>query len=327
MADAMTTRPLGDPELRVSVVGLGCNNFGRKGFATEDLKGTDAVIGACLDHGITLLDTAAMYGGPESMSEQLMGRALKGRRDQVVLATKFGHEAGGPVGESEWGPRGSRAYVRKAVEGSLRRLQTDWIDLYQQHTPDPHTPVEETLEALSELVTEGKVRYVGSSNVTAEMVVEADDAAKTKGLHRFVSVQNEYSLLHREPEAELLPVLAERSIGLLPYFPLASGLLTGKYRKGEAAPAGTRLAANQQRFDAVTDRQWDQVEAYRALCQRRGVSMLEATFAWLLAQREVASVIAGATTADQVAANARAGHARVDDDTLAQISEIFSPVR
>lgn len=327
MADAMSTRALGTSDLLVSSVGLGCNNIGRKGTATEDLTGTDAVLGACLDHGITFLDTAALYGGPESMSEQLMGRALKSRRDQFIIATKFGHEAGSVAGESEWGPRGSRGYIRKAVEGSLRRLQTDWIDLFQQHTPDPSTAVEETLGALSELVTEGKVRYVGSSNYTPEMVVDAHETAHAQKLQHFVSAQNEYSLLNRDAEHELLPVLAERGIGFLPYFPLASGLLTGKYRKGEPAPAGTRLAANKERFDAVTDEQWDRIEAFRALCTSRGVAMLDATIAWLLAQPEVSSVIAGATTPAQVAANARAGATRVDDDTLADISEIFAVSR
>lgn len=323
---SMTTRPLGTDELQVSVIGLGCNNFGRKGAATEDLRGTDAVLGAAIDHGITLLDTAALYGGPESMSEQLMGRALRGgRRDQVILATKFGHEAGGLVGEDGWGPKGSRGYIRKAVEGSLRRLQTDSIDLYQQHTPDPDTPLEETLGALAELQTEGKIRFFGTSNYSAEQVRAADAAATRLRIPRPVSAQNHYSLLERGIEQELTQALEECGVALLPYFPLASGLLTGKYRRGEAAPEGTRLAANQQRFEAVTPRQWDQIERYRSFCADQGLAMLDASIAWLLAQPTVASVIAGATSPEQVAANAAAGSVELSGDVVAEISEIFAP--
>lgn len=321
---SMRTRALGTDELQVSVVGLGCNNFGRKGSKTEGLTGTDAVLGAAIDHGITLLDTAALYGGPESMSEQLMGRALKGgRRDQVILATKFGHSAGNLVGEESWGPKGSRGYIRKAVEGSLRRLQTDYIDLFQQHTPDPVTPIEETLEALAELVQEGKIRFFGHSNYDAELTREAAELAERKHLPRCVSAQNEYSLLRRGIEPDLMPALREAHVGLLPYFPLANGLLTGKYTKHNV-PEGSRLALNQQRHADIIDAEWDTLERYRGFCAEQNLSMLEATFGWLLAQPEVSSVIAGATSVEQVAANASAGGVTLTADQTEEISAIFS---
>lgn len=319
MSASLPTRPLGTDELQVSVVGLGCNNFGRPGFI-EDVKGTDAVLGACLDHGVTFLDTAALYGGPESKSEELMGKALKGKRDQVVLATKFGHESGSLVGEDEWGPRGSRGYIRKSVEGSLRRLQTDWIDLFQHHSPDLTTPVSETIDALEELVDEGKIRFYGNSNYSAELLREADEYAKSKGVRGYVSAQDEYSLLKRAVEAGRLPAARELGLGFLPYFPLASGVLTGKYRE-DFTPEGTRLAAIPARLEGTP---WAKIEKYRSLCNDLGHEMVHVSIAWLLAQEPVSSVIAGATKAEQVAQNAAAAQVELSDDVVAEISEIFS---
>lgn len=312
----MTQRSLGS--LSIGRVGLGCNNFGRQGSVTRDLAGTRAVVDAALEHGVTFFDTAALYGGPESLSESLMGEALQGRRDEVVIATKFGHTAGPEP--ADWGARGSREFIRRAVDASLRRLRTDRIDLFQLHEPDPDTPIEETLDALTELVTEGKVIEIGHSNFDADLTLAADDHAKRSGGSRFVSAQNEYSLLNRDVEDELITVLDERGIGLLPYFPLASGLLTGKYRKGQA-PEGSRLAA---RLDTVSDETWTRLEQYERLTASVGVTPVEATFAWLLAQPVVSSVIAGATTPEQVAANAAAGQVELAEDALTEISRTFS---
>lgn len=330
----MTGRVLGadtwsGESLEVSAVGLGCHSFGRQGSGTRDHDGADAVLGACLDHGVMLLDTAALYGGDESLSEAYIGRslahgALKGRRDELVIATKAGHSAEPMAQVADAPPRGSRAYLRKAVEGSLRRLRTDWIDLYQLHEPDPLTPVADTLQALTELVQEGKVRFIGCSNVTATQLVEADGVATHQHLAGFISVQNEYSLLHREPEAEVLPAAIERGIGLLSYSPLASGLLTGKYHRDEPAPAGSRLVTAPRRFDAVTDLQWEWIETFRSLCRARDLTMTEASIAWLLSRPGVGSAIAGATTPHQVAANAAAATIEVDADALAEIDDLFS---
>ena len=228
----MTYRQLGDSGLTVSTVGLGCNNFGRR----LDQEGTTAVVSAAIDAGVTLFDTADIYG--LGASEELLGAALGKQRENVVVATKFGMDMQGANGP-DWGVRGSRRYIRTAVEASLRRLGTDWIDLYQLHRPDPQTPIGETLAALDELVREGKVRYIGSSNLTGWQVVDADWTARSAGTERFVSAQNEYSLLERDVEEELVPACEHVGVGLLPFFPLASGLLTGKYRRGEPAPEGT----------------------------------------------------------------------------------------
>src|SRR4051812_7241722 len=239
---AMRYRPLGQSGLVVSVVGLGGNNFGRR----LDVDGTRAVVDAAFDAGITLIDTADIYGNQGGSEEQL-GEVLEGRREEIVLATKFGMDMGGANGP-DWGARGSRRYIRLAVEASLRRLRTDWIDLYQYHAPDGVTPLEETVTALDELVQEGKVRYVGSSNLAAWQVADADSFARHAGTTRFVSAQNGYSLIDRTVERELTPACVEHGVGILPYFPLANGLLTGKYRRGEAAPEGTRMA---DRIDSV----------------------------------------------------------------------------
>ena len=296
----MRTRSLGTGGPDVTVVGLGCNNFGSR----VDERGTRAVVDAALEAGVTFFDTADVYGN-RGGSEELLGKALEGRRDRVVLATKFGHEMwdGAPPN------RGSREYVRTAIEASLKRLRTDVVDLYQYHRPDGVTPIEETLGAMSELVDEGKVRFIGSSNFDAALIAEAEELAGMHSWHRCVSAQNEYSLLERSVESDLLPLCERLGIGVLPYFPLASGLLTGKYRRGEPAPAGTRLAMRPER---LTDEVFDQVEALEAFARERGHSLLELAFAWLLAQPAIASVIAGATKPEQVRANAAAAEWELD---------------
>ncbi|MFF7681407.1 aldo/keto reductase [Microbacterium sp. NPDC007973] len=309
-------RPVGRSGLRVSAVGLGCNNFGRAGTPTETLEGTRNVLDAALDAGVTFLDTADIYGRSFGLSETLMGEALEGRRDRVVLATKFGHADLAPaiVG----GAKGSRAHIRRAVEDSLRRLRTDWIDLYQLHTPDPETPVDETLDALADLVREGKIRYIGHSNFSGWQIAEADAAAA--GV-RFVSAQNQYSLLARAAEREVLPAARRFGLGFLPFFPLHNGLLTGKFTR-EGGPDNSRIM--RQRPHLWRDAPWDALERYQAYCDARGISMLEATFGWFLANPLVSSVIAGATSAAQVRSNAAAATAwspSVDD--LAELDGIL----
>jgi aryl-alcohol dehydrogenase-like predicted oxidoreductase len=276
-------RRLGDFGPVVSAVGLGCNNFGWRIDADQSSR----VVAAALAAGITLFDTAESYGGGDS--ERFLGRALAGRRDEVVIATKF--------------RSGSPDDVLRAIDGSLERLGTDYVDLYQYHRPDGVTPIEETLGALDELVRAGKVRYAGSSNFSATQVREADARAHERALSPFVSAQNEYSLLRRDAEAELVPVLEELGLGLLPYFPLASGLLSGKFRRGEPAPAGTRLAEREEPGPEA----WDRVEALTAFGEARGLSLLEVAIGGLAAMPAVGSVIAGATSPEQVRANAAAG--------------------
>ena len=304
--------PLGRSGLMVSVVGVGCNAFGSR----IDADQTRAVVDAALDAGITLFDTADSYG--DGASEELLGRALGSRREQVVVATKFG--MGDPHAE-HFGAHGGRRYVRRAVEASLRRLRTDHIDLYQLHRPDPITPLAETLQAMSELVTEGKVRYLGSSNLSAWQVVEADWIARTSGLQRFISAQNEYSLYNRAAEAELLPACEHVGVGVLPYFPLAYGLLTGKYRRGVQPPEGTRLARPDQaaRFDGAD---WDRVEALQRFADDRGIPLLSLAIGGLAAQPAVGSVISGATRPEQVRANAEASGWRPGDDDLAALAAL-----
>lgn len=309
----MRHRPLGSSGLVVSVVGLGSNNFGSR----CDRGQTRAVVEAALDAGITFIDTADIYGGGGG-SETFVGEALKGRRHEVVLATKFGGDMQGKNGP-DWGVRGSRRYIRTAVEASLQRLQTDWIDLYQHHFPDGTTPIEETLAALDELVREGKVRYVGSSNRKAWQVVEAEHVARRNGYSRFVSAQNHYSLLERDVEAELAPVCVQYGIGILPYFPLAHGLLTGKYRRRQAPPEGTRLAGRRER---LTNEAFDRVEALEAFGRERGRSLLEVAIGGLAAQPAVGSVIAGATRPEQARANAAAGDWVPTQADLAALDEV-----
>ncbi|MGW6855948.1 aldo/keto reductase [Streptomyces xanthophaeus] len=306
--------PLGSSGLQVSAVGLGCNNFGGR----LDARATREVVDAALDSGITLLDTADIYGG-RGGSERHLGQALKGRRDQVVLATKFGFAGM----DMEYGPaagsRGGRAYIRRAVEESLRRLETDHIDLYQLHSPDPATPVAETLAALTELVTEGKIRYIGHSNLTGWQLAEAAHVARETGAAPFVSAQNQWSLLERSAERELVPAALHYGVGVLPYFPLANGLLTGKIRRGEPVPPGSRLEG---RDAYLTEERLDVVEELAALAGRHGRSVLELAVGWLSAQPGCASVIAGATTAEQVRANAAVADRPLDPGLLAEIDAI-----
>lgn len=311
----MTYRQLGDSGLTVSTVGLGCNNFGRR----IDQEAATSVVRRALDSGITLYDTADIYG--HGQSEEMLGRALGAERENVVVATKFGmdmHGANGP----DWGVRGSRRYVRKAVEASLRRLGTDWIDLYQLHAPDPVTPIDETLAALDELIREGKVRYLGSSNFSGWQVVEADWVARTAGTERFVSAQNEYSLLERGVEAEVVPACEHVGVGLLPYFPLASGLLTGKYRRGEQGPAGTRLAGGDTRLENAD---WDTIEKLGQYAAERGLRPIDVAIGGLAAQPAVASVIAGATRPEQVVDNVQAGLWEPSGEDLVALDEITHP--
>ena len=298
-------RRLGTDGPEVSVVGLGCNNFGMR----VDLEGTRAVVDAALAAGVTLFDTADIYGN-KGGSETFLGEALEGRRTDVVLATKFG----GDMGDGTKA-RGSREYIRRAIEGSLQRLRTDYVDLYQYHTPDHVTPFAETFGALDELVREGKVRYVGHSNLDAAQVEEVDTLARERGWARPVSAQNQYSLLRREAEEDLLPVCERLGLGVLPYFPLASGLLTGKYRRNEERPEGTRLSGRDEVF---TDETFDRLEALDHYAEERGVTMLQVAIAGLLAQPAVSSVIAGATKPEQVRANvAAAGWEPTPEDVAA----------
>lgn len=296
----MTYRQLGSG-LTVSTVGLGCNNMGRR----LDKDGTRAVVDAALDAGISFFDTADVYGSEPGASEDLLGQALQGRRDDVVIATKFGKPMQGTT-LPEYEARGSRRYIRVSVEKSLRRLRTDYIDLYQMHEPDPRTPIDETLDALDELVREGKVRYIGSSQFAAWQIVDADWTARTSGSSRFISAQNEYSLLARAIESEIVPACEQIGVGILPFFPLSSGLLTGKYHRNQPAPAGGRLT-DPRYADVLANANWDVIEGLRAFAAARDVTMLDVAIGGLAAQPAVASVIAGATSPEQVRANARAG--------------------
>jgi aryl-alcohol dehydrogenase-like predicted oxidoreductase len=313
----MRYRSLGDSGLMVSVAGLGCNNFGRR----VDLAGTRAVVDAAMDAGITMLDTADTYGDGGA-SEELLSEVLAGRREQVVLATKFGHQGYDMGYGPAAGAKGGRAYIRRAIEASLRRLRTDYIDLYQLHTPDPVTPVAETLAALTELVTEGKVRYLGNSNFTGWQIADAAHVARAAGTAPFVSAQNHWSLLEREVEAEVLPAARHFGLGVLPYFPLANGLLTGKVRRGQAPPAGSRLAS---RPGYVTDNQLDRVEALIAWAAERGRTVLEVAVGALAARDGCACVIAGATTPEQVKANAAAAEWVPSAGELADVDRIVPP--
>ena len=311
----MRYRPLGNSGLVVSVVGLGCNNFGRR----LDVAQTRAVVDAAIDSGVTLLDTADIYGGA-GRSEELLGEALAGRRDQVVLATKFGSQPADMGYGSAAGAKGGRAYIRRAVEHSLRRLRTDYIDLYQIHTPDPVTPVEETLTALSELVQAGLVRYIGHSNFSAVQIAAAAAAARELGTAPFISAQNHWSLLERQAELEVVPTAIEYGLGVLPFFPLANGLLTGKVRRGSGPAEGTRLA---ERAGYITEDKLDKVEALAGWAEQHGTTMLEIAIGGLAALPGCTSVIAGATSAEQIRANAQAGEWVPDDGELAEIDKIL----
>lgn len=307
----MRYRQLGESGLTVSVIGLGGNNFGGR----IGLEETRSVVDAALDCGVTLVDTADIYGN-RGGSEELLGQVLAGRREHVVLATKFGMDMGdGTVA------RGSRSYIRRAVEASLRRLQTDYIDLYQYHAPDGVTPLAETLAALDDLITVGKVRYTGSSNFAGWQIADADWIARTQHQARFVSAQNHYNLLQRDAEQEVIPSCVNHGVGVLPYFPLANGLLTGKYRRGQAPPRGTRLAG---RESELTDDVFDKLEALERFGAQRGRSLLDVAIAGLAAMPGIASVIAGATKPEQVRANAAGGTWKLSPDELDKLRSALS---
>jgi aryl-alcohol dehydrogenase-like predicted oxidoreductase len=303
-------RPLGDSGLQVSVVGLGCNNFGRR----LDLAGTRRVVDAAIDHGITFFDTADIYGSGQS--ETFLGEVLAGRRDQIVLATKFGMDMG-----DDRGPRGSREYIAQAAEASLRRLRTDVIDCYWYHQSDGVTPIAETLGALHELVTARKVRAIGASNFSAAELDEADQVAREQGLTRFTAVQNEYSLLVRDAESEVLPACERLGIGFVPFFPLASGLLTGKYRRGEPGPSGARLSA---RDEIASDRQFAQLESLQAYTDARGATLVDVAIGALLARDVVSSVIAGATKPEQIELNAAAATWVPTDEDRRELQQLLA---
>jgi aryl-alcohol dehydrogenase-like predicted oxidoreductase len=315
----MRYRTLGDSGLLVSAVGLGCNNFGGR----LDVGRTRAVVDAAIDEGITLLDTAETYGGAGA-SELALGEVLRGRRDRVVLATKFGHQSADMGYGPAAGAKGSRSYIKIAVEKSLTRLKTDYIDLYQLHTPDPVTPVEETLAALDDLVTEGKVRYLGHSNLAGWQLADAAHAALSSGRTPFISAQNHWSLLERDAEKEVVPAALHFGVGVLPFFPLANGLLTGKVRKGQDVPANSRLA-EPRRAGYVTDAKLDRVESLISWGQEQGVSILEIAIGGLAAQPGCTSVIAGATSPEQVKANAAAGAWEPTREQLEAIDKIVPP--
>jgi aryl-alcohol dehydrogenase-like predicted oxidoreductase len=307
-------RKLGTSALEVSVVGLGGNNFGGR----IDFAASKRVVHAAIELGINLIDTADSYGN-KGGSEEWLGRILGDRRREIVLATKFGL----PMDDTGTLKGASRRYIMHAVEASLRRLRTDWIDLYQLHRPDPQTPIEETLRALDDLVRQGKVRSIGCSNLSAQQVVEAQDTARQHGLAAFVSCQDEYSLLVRDIERELIPAAKAHGMGLLPYFPLASGLLTGKYRRDAPLPPGSRLSKNPRHAEEFgTTRNWRLVAELEALAARRGRIMLELAFGWLLHDGVVTSVIAGATTPAQLEQNIRAAQCTLSAEELAEIDRI-----
>ena len=317
----MEHRNVGSSDLRVSVVGMGTNNLSRAHTHTESLEASTEVIRAAVDAGITFFDCADIYGSAPGRSEEFLGQALAPVRDRVVLSTKFGHEDVDMPGTGDWGPKGGARYIRGAVEASLRRLRTDRIDLLQMHTPDPGTPIGQTLEALTELVGEGKVRYIGHSNFTADQAREAADVATREGYESFISTQNEYSLVARDFEATMAPVAAEYGLGVFPYFPLGNGLLTGKYtREGGGEGRLTRL---KPALLEVVD--WDRIEAYQEICDRAGHTMLEVTFAWLLSRPGIASVIAGATQIAQASQNAAAGRSHVSPGVVEAVDRLFAP--
>jgi aryl-alcohol dehydrogenase-like predicted oxidoreductase len=310
----MEIRNLGQSGLRVSTIGLGCNNFGGR----IGLEATRAVIHKAIDLGITLFDTADVYG-ERGGSETLMGQVLGDRRKEIVLATKFGM----PMDDTGEQQGGSRRYIMTAVEDSLRRLRTDWIDLYQIHAFDPRTPIDETLRTLEDLVRQGKVRYIGCSNFPSWRVTEAHWTARDLGVTAFASCQDEYSLIFRSPEAELMPAARAAGMGMLPYFPLASGLLTGKYRRNAPMPPGTRLAGTQRLADRyLTERNWAIAEKLADFAETHGKTMLELAFSWLLSRPPVSSVIAGATKPEQLEQNVKAGTWKLTPEELAEIDRI-----
>lgn len=310
----MLTRNLGRTGLRVSLVGLGCNNFGGR----IDLEAARKVVDKAIESGITLFDTADIYGA-RGGSETALGELLGARRKDIVLATKFGMDM-----DAEGIKKGgSRRYIVEAVEASLKRLKTDWIDLYQIHRPDPLTPIEETLRTLEDLIRQGKVRYIGCSNLPSWQVADAYWTARNHGIEGFASCQDEYSLLVRGAERELIPAARHFGMGLLPYFPLANGLLTGKYKRNQPMPDGARMTREAQRANEVlTEANWQKTEKLSAFCEKHGKTMVELAFSWLAAQPVVSSVIAGATRPEQIEANVKAAGWTLNADELAEIDAI-----
>lgn len=310
----MEYRHLGRSGLQVSVVGLGCNNFGMR----CDFDQSKDVVHRALDAGITLFDTADVYGG-QGKSEEFLGKILKGRRQEVVLATKFGMK----MGDGRHKSGGSRKYIMSAVEDSLRRLDTDYIDLYQLHRPDQETPIDETLRALDDLVRSGKVRYIGNSNFAGWQAAEAHYVAKQANLTPFISAQNEYNLLDRRIEGELMPACNAYGLSILPYFPLASGFLTGKYRQGQEMPAGTRLAnAGPMAARVLNDKNYETLGKLEAFADARGKTMLDLAIGWLASLSHVGSVIAGATKPEQIDQNVAAGSWKLTAEELAEVDAI-----
>ncbi|HLI19043.1 MAG TPA: aldo/keto reductase [Rhodanobacteraceae bacterium] len=313
----MRTRALGRSGLQVSELGLGCNNFGGR----LDEAGTRAVVDAALDAGINFFDTADSYGN-RGGSEILLGKILGARRNDVILATKFGS----PMREGATRRDASRRYIMNAVEASLGRLRTDWIDVYWLHWPDPLTPMEETLRALDDLIHAGKVRYIGACNLAAWQMIDAEWLAREVGVNHFICAQNEFSLVQRNAAKELLPALSAHGLGLVPYFPLASGLLTGRYHRDAALPEGSRFAHEAFKRLAnryLTEANWECIEKLDAWCKTHGHDLLQLAFAWLLAHREVASVIAGATRPEQIEQNAKAAAWQLDADMLAEVDALL----
>jgi aryl-alcohol dehydrogenase-like predicted oxidoreductase len=314
--EQMEFRRVGESGLEVSVVGVGCNQFGRR----VDAPGAARIVHAALDAGVTLFDTADVYGGGES--ERLLGAALRGRRDAAIVATKVGSQ----MGEGPYNSGASRRHIRDGVEASLRRLGTDWIDLYQIHVPDADTPIEETLSALDDLVHEGKVRYIGCSNFSSWQIADADWTSYIHHFSRFISAQNEYSLLNRGVEAEVAPACEHFGLGLIPYFPLMRGLLTGRYRRGETPPEGGRLSG-EAGDEFLTDANFDIVEGLSAYARHKGTDLLGVAIGGLLAQPAVVSVIAGASQPEQVLANVEAAEWVPSPEDLEELDAIASSRR
>jgi aryl-alcohol dehydrogenase-like predicted oxidoreductase len=313
LSEQLRQRRLGRSGPAVSEVGIGTNNFGRR----LDQDRATAVVDAALALGVNLFDTADIYGGGDS--ERFLGTALKGRRDQAIIATKFGMFKAGVEPSDR---RGSPEYIRAAVQGSLERLQVDHIDLYQMHEPDPNTPIAETMGALHQLVQEGKVRWLGVSNFAGWQLVDAQWTARSLGLTELTSSQDEYSLLNRKIEGDVLPAIEHLGLGLLPYFPLASGLLTGKYRRGQPAPPGTRLAAGAHAASLADEAKFDIIERLQGFAQERGITLLQVAIGGLLGRRTVASVIAGAMSAEQVASNVAAASWVASEEDWVELDKI-----
>ncbi len=316
---SITYRTIGRSGLAVSPLAIGTAAFGKANRIAGGQAGVDAIVHRSLESGLNFFDTADVYGDAPGASESLLGAALRGRRDEAVISTKFGSDLRGANGP-DWGRRGSRRYIRIAVEASLRRLQTDWIDLYQIHSPDPVTPIEETLSVLDDLVREGKIRYAGHSNFAGWQITDAEHLARRDGRIPFISAQNEYNLLLRQPEKEILPATRSYGLGFLAYFPLQNGLLTGKYRRDFAPPEGkvTRFKAH-----LLRDAPWEALERFGAFAAERGISQVHLAYGWLLAQPGVTSLVTGVTDTDQLAANVAALDWTPTREELRELSDIF----